>query len=220
MSATPEKAKSGAKQRMYAKGITRREALIDTAAELLETRSVDDISLKLIADTADIAVGSAYHFYQNSNEVFAALARRFGLELAAEIAAPYGEVESSSWQTMWCTAIDRAVALYRDKPAYARLIIGGEAPSEIKLSDRENDEQIGELFAEIIGRNFEFQDFPGRNGIFFIAVEIVDLVLSLSMIRLGHISENMADEAKRASIAYLRTYLPETMPVRASQDKD
>ena len=121
---------------------------------------------------------------------------------------------------MWRTAIDRAVALYEEKPAYARLIIGGQAPSEIKLSDRENDERIGELFVEIIGRKFEFQDFPERNRVFFIAVEIVDLVLSLSMIRLGRISKNMADEAKRASIAYLRTYLPDSMPERESPDPD
>ena len=203
---------------MYAKGITRREALIDTAAELLESHSVDDISLKLIADTAGIAVGSAYHFYPNSNEVFAALARRFGQELAAAVAGPFSDDESVSWQAMWRTAIDRAVALYEEKPAYARLIIGGQAPSEIKLSDRENDERIGELFVEIIGRKFEFQDFPDRNRVFFIAVEIVDLVLSLSMIRLGHVSKNMADEAKRASIAYLRTYLPESLPERESSE--
>ncbi len=205
---------------MYAKGITRREALIDTAAELLESHSVDDISLKLIADTAGIAVGSAYHFYQNANEVFAALARRFGTEFAGVVAAPYSPDEASSWQSMWCAAIDRGVALYEKKPAYARLIIGGQAPSEIKLSDRENDERIGELFVEIVRRKFEFPDFPKRNRIFFIAVEIVDLILSLSMIRLGHISKNMSDEAKRASIAYLRTYLPETLPERESSDAD
>ncbi len=199
---------------MYAKGITRRETLVDTAAKLLETHSINDISLKLIADTAGIAVGSAYHFFPNSTEVFAELARRFGGELAELVAAPFDNDEASSWQTMWCTDIDRAVKLYERKPAYAKLIIGGQAPSEIKLSDRENDEQIGDLFAEIINRKFEFQDFPGRSKIFFIAVEIVDLILSLSMIRKGYISEDMADEAKRASIAYLRTYLPESLPER------
>ncbi len=200
---------------MYAKGITRREALVDTAARLLETHSVDDISLKMIADTAEIAVGSAYHFYPNSNEVFAELARRFGRELAGVVAAPYNDDEARSWQSMWCAAIDRAVEIYEKEPAYAKLIIGGQAPSEIKLSDRANDEQIGTLFVDIISQRFEFQDFPGRSSIFFIAVEIVDLVLSLSMIRSGHISEDMAAEAKRASIAYLRTYLPETLPKRA-----
>ena len=215
---TTEKSKSSGSQRMYAKGITRREILVDTAAGLLETHAVNDISLKLIADTAGIAVGSAYHFFANSTEVFAELARRFGRELAALVAAPFDDDEASSWQSMWCTDIDRAVELYEKKPAYAKLIIGEQAPPEIKLSDRENDEQIGELFVEIIRRKFEFQDFPDRNKIFFIAVEIVDLILSLSMIRSGRISEDMADEAKRASIAYLRTYLPETLPERTSPD--
>ena len=216
MGDTVEESKSSGSKRMYAKGITRREVLVDTAARLLETHSVNDISLKLIADTAGIAVGSAYHFYPNSTEVFAELARRFGEELAALVAAPFDNDEARSWQSMWCTDIDRAIELYKRKPAYAKLIIGAQAPSEIKLSDRENDEQIGELFIEIISRKFEFQDFPGRSKIFFIAVEIVDLILSLSMIRYGRISKDMADEAKRASIAYLRTYLPETLPERKS----
>jgi AcrR family transcriptional regulator len=199
---------------MYAKGITRREILIDTAAELLDERSVEEISLKLIADTAGVPVGSAYHFYTNSNEVFAALAQRFGAELAAEVAAPYSEEEAETWQTMWSTAIDRAVALYKEKPAYAQLIIGGKASPEIKLSDRANDERVGQLFVGVINQHFDFPEFPGRHDMIFFAVEIVDLLLSLSVIRHGEITDKMAAEAKRASIAYLRTYLPDSLAER------
>ena len=36
----------------------------------------------------------------------------------------------------------RTTRLYNEQPDYRQLILGGKAPAEIKLSDRENDEAV------------------------------------------------------------------------------
>ena len=53
-----------------------------------------------------------------------------------------------------------------------------------------------------------------RTAIFFRAVEIADLMFSLSMLEHGAITPAMTEEAIRAVIGYLRTHLPATLPRR------
>ncbi len=204
---------------MYARGVARREKLMDAAAELLCEYPFDELSLKIIARRADIPVGSAYHFYTNAAEVFSALAQRFGKELGERIGALYSGSSTDSWQTLFEEAVNRAVALYRANPAYCDLIIGSKTPPEIKLADRVNDERIGELFEEIISRHFVFQPFPKHKEVFFHATEIVDLLLSLSMIKYGVIRDDMVAEAKKAGIAYLREYLPRELIAKQAGNK-
>ena len=110
--------------------------------------------------------------------------------------------------------MQRAVAIYREQPAYAQLIIGSKAPPEIKLADRDSDAQIGKLFEEIISQHFDYTPFPKHDEVFFYAVEIVDLLLSLSVIKYDVITDQMATEAQIAALAYLREYMPARLPPR------
>ena len=199
---------------MYARGKERRKKILLVAADMIESRDVGDISLKEIADRSGISVGSAYHFYANATDVFVALAEQFMDTLREAVAAPYEEPDTESWQALVSAAIDRGVAVYTACPAYQKLILGGHAPPEIKLADRENDKLIGRSMIEVISRHFILQHFPNCESVFFNMTEIVDLMLTLSVTRDGQISPDMVEEAKIASIAYLRHYLPEALPRR------
>ena len=80
----------------YAKGLERRKQLLAAASELLRDFPLDKISLKDIAATAGIPVGSAYHFYTNANDVFTELAQQFSSTLGNAISQPYaGECTTS-----------------------------------------------------------------------------------------------------------------------------
>lgn len=192
---------------MYAKGIENRERLLDSAEALLAHRELKSISLKEISEVAGVSTSSAYHFYRNADEVWAALAGRFATALEAAVSKPPGLKNRATWRMLWDACIDRAVDIYEAHPAYLKLILGGQAPAEIKLADRDHDALIGKRFAELIAEHVNFEPFPQCERVFFIAVEIVDLVLSLSVMREGAITEEMVAEAKRASGAYLESYL-------------
>ena len=196
---------------MYARGRARRGKILSVAAEMIEERDISDISLKEIAERSGVSVGSAYHFYANSTEVFVALAERFMDTLREAIVAPYEGPEAESWQVLFATAIDRGVKVYTACPAYQKLILGGKSPPEIKTADRENDKLIGRSMIEVMSRYFQLQEFPNCESVFFNATEIVDLMLTLSVVQDGEISPDMVEEAKIASIAYLRHYLPESL---------
>ena len=56
------------------RGVARREALVNAAMELLSEQLPQDISFREIAKAADVPEGSAYHFYANKYDLFAAVA--------------------------------------------------------------------------------------------------------------------------------------------------
>ena len=200
---------------MQGRGAARRERLLDAAIKLLGEKPLESISLSDIAGCANIPVGSAYHFYPNLNAVYAGLIQRFFNALEGTLAEPYTLPHSANWQSIIESAIDRAAGLYQARPDYRQLILGGKAPTEIKLSDRLNDETVGQNVIAIIEQHFVLPAFPRRNEVFFVAVEIADLVFTLSQMRHGEITEQMCTEAKRAVISYLRSYLPEYLPHRS-----
>jgi len=199
---------------MYARGIERREKILSVAAQMIEEKDIRAISLKDIAGRTGVSVGAAYHFYANATDVFVALAEQFMKSLRETIAAPYEGAATESWQALVATAWGRGVEIYMECPAYQKLLLSGQTPPEIKQADRDNDKIIGRSFIDIISRHFHFQEFPNCESVFFNAMEIADLMLCLSVHRDGHISQDMVEEAKIAAIAYLRHYLPESLPLK------
>jgi len=197
---------------MYKKGKERREQLIDATLKLLNSQKLETISMHMIAKEAKIPSSSAYHFFANSQEIFIVLAERFGFLVNKNISKSYSTSETGSWQKVYSTAVDRAVNIYTHTPAYCQLILGPYSPPVIKLSDRENDEQLGALFANVLNQYFEIPDIPDFNKIVFHSIEIVDLFLSLSFIYHQKLVKNMIDEGKIAAIAYLGHYLPDSIP--------
>lgn len=198
------------------RALLKREQLLDAATELLGLESLENISLADISAHAGIPVGSTYHHFANTGSLFAALAARFAEELDDYLSQPYSGDEAVDWQSIIRTAVARAAQLYNERADYRQLILGGKAPAEIKLSDRENDEALGQIIADAIGQHFEIPDFPRRNEIFFYAVEIADLLLMLSQMRHGTITPDMCREAQLAMVTYLRAYLPEQLPKKSS----
>ena len=67
----------------------------------------------------------------------------------------------------------------------------------------------------VIQRHFEYVPFPNHDAVFFYAVEIVDLLLSLPVIKHSAIADAMAE---LATIAYPREYVPARLPVLVGSD--
>lgn len=202
--------------RTQRRGELRRRQLIEAARELLVEREIDGISLEDIARRADIPVASAYHFYPTKLAVFAATATQLGSEIAAELRRPLPAARIRRWEDVLTMSIDRAVRYYARNPATGRLLIDPKSPAEIKLADRMNDRSLGILLEEMIGRHFVLPAIRDRARVFFHAVEIVDLMFLLSMIQEGRITRDMVAHARIAGIAYLREFLPRTLPRRNS----
>ncbi len=202
------------KSTTQARGRTRRSALLEAARELLQTRDLDTISLADVAKHAGVAKGSAYYFYRDIHDLYMELAQAIGLELQDSLKnsleGPY-----KTWPEIVSACIDAGCAYYAANPAARQLLVGPKSPPEIKRTDRANDIDLSKVFESQMDKYFVLPDVPERSEIFFRAIEIADLMFSLSVMESGEITEAMADEAMKATTAYLSLYIPQSLPKRS-----
>ena len=66
----------------------RREQLLDLGVRLLATRSLDELSIDLLAEEAGISRGLLYHYFGNKHDFHVAVVRRAADDLIAKTAPP------------------------------------------------------------------------------------------------------------------------------------
>jgi AcrR family transcriptional regulator len=194
-------------------GIARRKRLLQAARTLLESRELDEISLGDVAAAAKVPKGSAYHFYADIRDLYVNLQGELEAELLTGMRAPVRR-KVSDWHELVDVLTARGAAYYAKSPAARQLQIGPKTPPELKLRDRQHDVALGKIFENHFDVWFELPAVPDRSIVFFRALEIADLMFSLSVLEHGHITREMQAEASRAMCAYLGLYIPEKLARR------
>ncbi|OAN17813.1 hypothetical protein A3K86_02520 [Photobacterium jeanii] len=196
---------------MQARGIKRRAELKAATRELLTEMDISEVTFADIAQRADVPKSSAYHFYANIDDIYAEVASEYGqqiLELLSEV-PQYEEIDG--WQDIVDTLIDRCILFYEQEKPARELIISGKTSAAIKQKDRNNDMILSAKIYAILDHFFELPQINNQSDIFYIWIEIVDVIFTLSQMKYGFITTSMANEAKRAAKAYLGTYLEPTL---------
>ncbi len=195
-------------------GRTRRLQLLAAARELLCERNPEDVSFADVCERAGIPRASAYHFFPNIQSVFVGLRLLHAhamLNTLQGLEAAHGE----TWRDYFHRLVDAGVAVMRAEPAATKLIYGGLGGMlETQQLGRELDARLAQLTLNGMASRFQLPDWPEREPIVAIAFTILDSIFRLSYRRHGEITAWMVEEAKRAAIAYLRSYLPEFLPPR------
>lgn len=185
---------------------------------MLETRKLHEIELSDVAASAGIPKSSAYHFYSDIHQLYTELASVQDEELNQVLSASLPRLES--WEEIVAALVDRAAVYFRNNPSAQQLMFGPVTPPDIKRSSRNADVAHGAVFEEQIERQFALPEIPGRDRIFFRAVEAIDLMFGLSLIEYDLLTDEMIGEAKTIACAYLGVYLPRILPARESAGPD
>jgi AcrR family transcriptional regulator len=191
---------------MHKRGVVRRKKLLKAAYDLLCEHEIGDISFRDIAERAEVPEGSAYHFYANRFDVFSTLAGELSAVFVAEHRRPVPRESLGSWHKLAEHFLESGVRVYRNNPPARELLIGGKTPPEVKLADRVNDREVAQVMSDIFSTHFSVQDEVDLNSVFYHFIEITDLILTLSVIEHGEITDAMIQEARFAGIGYLANY--------------
>jgi AcrR family transcriptional regulator len=199
-----------------APGIARRKRLVAAARALLAHRDLDEISLADVARAARIPKGSAYHYYDDILDLYVQLIGVFGEEMLEDVRRPLKGRAPRAWTEIVAALVRRGAEYFNDHRAARQLLISPKTPPELKLKDRQSDKRIAKLFEEQIEERFVLPQSPDRTETFFRAVEIADLMFSLSMLEHGSITPRMTLEAIRGVTGYLKAHLPDSLPRRGA----
>ena len=135
---------------------SRREQLLDLGVRLLSTRSLDDLSIDVLAEEAGISRGLLYHYFGNKRDFHRAVVRRAADELI-EVTAPVQEGAPLERLAKSLEAyVDYVVANYA---GYTSLVKGAAA----------GDEDLREIYEEaraaLTDRIFDVADQIEDRGI-------------------------------------------------------
>lgn len=195
---------------MQARGITRRQKLVDSARRLLAAKDLDQISLADIALDAGIPKSSAYHLFPDVNLLYSEFARQMAEQIKNTIACPV--TPQSAWSDIFTVLLARGAELLQEDRAACHILLGPKTPLSIKRSERQNDLDLANTVIHRIEEQFLLPDLPNLQQLFFFAIEIFDLFLSLSVLETGKIENDAVAEGTNAALAYLRLHLPPLLP--------
>ncbi|MCY7396621.1 MAG: TetR/AcrR family transcriptional regulator [Nocardioides sp.] len=105
----------------------RRAQLLDLGVQLLATRSVDELSIDLLAEEAGISRGLLYHYFGNKHAFHEAVVRRAADDLIEQTAPPPGGEPLQRLRASVASYVDYVVANHQ---GYLSLVKGAASGNE------------------------------------------------------------------------------------------
>jgi AcrR family transcriptional regulator len=130
----------------------RRSQLLDLGVRLLATRSLDELSIDLLAEEAGISRGLLYHYFGNKHAFHEAVVRRAADDLIAQTAPPAEGDPLERLQVSLAAYVDYVLANFE---GYVSLLKGAAGGNEAL---RAIYDEVRSVLSE---RIFTEQDFSG-----------------------------------------------------------
>jgi len=198
-----------------ARGRARFANLLDAVDEILRDRSDIEISLQDVAARAGVPLASIYHYFPNNRAMLLELANRYlstFLDLAAQ---PMKHESLGHWTDICRIHAQRSQKFYRENPVAMRLLLGPETGWPIRRADIAVTSQLGEIHYWTHRRHFKIAEDARLPSVFGNSISITDSILALSYAQYGQITPELAEEAMRARLSYLRLYIAELTEKRS-----
>jgi AcrR family transcriptional regulator len=159
--------------------------ILAAADAILSEDGVTALTVRRIAERADVPVGSIYQFFGDKSAVIDAVARAYVAESDASIedlvrAAETGE---GDWSDPVGRMLDAFVGLYRSHPGYVALWSGRHMSAEVALVDEANTELIVSGVQRILAAQAGLPPGPELELAANVAVRAVNGLLSYAFAR-------------------------------------
>ncbi len=201
------------------RSLRRVEALLDAADALLQERDINDVGLYEVANAAKVPPTSAYHFFPTKESIFLALAERYLVKMHASLDAPMDLNSIERWQDLVAAQYNRVVEYFNANLPARKLFMGMALQSDIKKLDFQDIDNSAAGYYRFLGRYFEMPYVRDPTFKFSVTFAIHDGIWATSYAKFGYITPEFAREGLRAALAYMSTFLPETIPLRAPSDE-
>ena len=195
-----------------ARGIEKFERILDAAHALIDRYPDRDLSLYDIAEEANVATGSVYHFFPSIEGIVIALVERYDRNFAEIIENTALNVAKGNWQDLLVQHTGECRKYINAHTPALMLIIGPLRTWNSRQVDTLGDTQIAKAMVENYSRWLQLPQEPAPERLLHHAIRILEGFWELSYQQFGTVTDEMAVETDRAMIAYLRLYWPALLP--------
>jgi AcrR family transcriptional regulator len=143
------------------RGQQRRDLILDTAADLLVVGGTEAINTNVIADRAQIAVGSIYQYFTNKEAILVALSDRYMQQLATNtLEALQQDISGLDRRMIIDRVIDPMIAFERLHPAFRYLQASVENSGALAEGAQRMDQEILATIQDLLRRVYPQLDLP------------------------------------------------------------
>ncbi|MDV6234119.1 TetR/AcrR family transcriptional regulator [Leptospira ellisii] len=191
------------------RSIDRVQKILDVVSSLLEKHGAEAITTNMIAQEAEIPIGSLYQYFPNKHAVLNAVGQRHLERVNQMLTGIFqSDLNGRSWQDLIDSVIDSFANFYLGEPGFAPLWSSMKQDPELIEIDRENNIKISENVSRILS---QFDVDPAENKIISrIVVEVTDAILNrwIREQKDREFSNRMIIELKVILKSYLTLYFP------------
>lgn len=169
----------------------RLDALLDSAAYVIDQVGVDRITTAMIADHAGASIGTVYRYFPDRVAVLGALRERSMARFRLRVAHEIQESNPQNWWEAIDCAIDAFVALYRSEPGFhiiqfsdRQVSLGGSGVSDVASNDAaaktdsKNDDDFAARLAVVLSEEFNLDGGPDLLFRLEVGIEMADGLLT------------------------------------------
>lgn len=207
----PQLASSGRPRRQ--RGLLRLQILNEATNSLLLEKDVSEVGLYQIAERAGVPAASIYHFFPNKEAALIALAE-FHLKAMLDAARADPLPRPDTWQGLIEARVRAGAAYYNSHTAIMKLFLGASISAEVRKADMAGTIAAAQIRADLMARHFKMPEIRDWVAIVANSLALCDGIWALSFSQHGIILPQAIDETVRATISYMRSYLPEFLDPR------
>jgi AcrR family transcriptional regulator len=186
-----------------ARSKARVEAILAAADAILGEGGYEALTIRRIAETAGVPVGSIYQFFPDKAAIVDALGRHYISGFDQVIVDLVEQAQEGPFDDIVATVVDAFAALYRARPGYVALWSGRHLSPELAHADQVNNAAIMEGVRRIIAVQLGLPDGPELARGARIAVWAVDSVLQHTFRAGPEGDQESLEETKRMLRLYL-----------------
>ncbi len=185
------------------RSVARVQRMLDACAELVDEIGYEGLTTTLLAERAEVAIGSVYQFFPDKRAVVQALALRNMDAYLQRLATRFADGAFTDWWDGVDAGIDEYIAMHRTVPGFRTLHFGDVVDVHLLDEERDNNAVIAERLARMLVEQFQVADRGRLRFAMEIAVEAADALIKMAFRRDPEGDESVLTEAK----ALIREYL-------------
>lgn len=194
------------------RSVARVQRMLDACAELVDEVGYEGLTTTLLAERAEVAIGSVYQFFPDKRAIVQALTLRTMEAYLQRLAERFAGDDLTNWWDGVDAAIDEYITMHRTVPGFRTLHFGDVVDLYLLDENRDNNGVIADQLARVLVDRFGIADVPELRFTLEIAVEAADALIRLAFHRKPTGDDRVLAEAK----ALVREYLHRQVGVLAN----
>lgn len=193
------------------RSVARVQRMLDACAALVDEIGYEGLTTTLLAERADVAIGSVYQFFPDKRAIVQALTLRTLESYLQRLDERFSRDDLAHWWDGVDAGIDEYITMHRTVPGFRTLHFGDVVDLHLLDEQRNNNGMIADQLARALTERFGMTDAPRLRFTLEIAVEAADALIKLAFRRRPDGDERVLAEAK----ALVREYLHRQVDARA-----